>query len=205
MAHSQNVRFVLFVVARCVVLTVRPKISELAFRVFGRSLHPELFQTCLSRTIIREQYKLQIDITSSGHLITWQRHGLILSEVACSSHQPLPSGLQLYSDVAGPSTSKQIQHHDVLDYSCDFQLEPAEAGTFTMIQNELLKSIPCEGMLFQFQSSGRMDVGAISYVNIQSRQNSVRIRAFHTFPDAYIVLKSESVFQISDAAQQDSI
>ena len=73
------------------MLTVRPKISELAFRVFGRSLHPELFETYLTRTIVREQYRLKIDITSSGHLLTWQRDGIVFSEVACSSLQPLPS------------------------------------------------------------------------------------------------------------------
>jgi len=182
------------------VLTVRPKISELSFRVFGRSLHPELFETFLSRTIVREQYQLKIDITSSGHLITWQRHGMVVSEVACSTLQPLPTTLQLSGDPVGTPSSRSINHLDTLNYRCQFQLEPAEPKTFTMIQKELLKSVPCEGMLFQFQSSGRMAMGAISYVNIQSRQNTVHIRAFHTFPDAYVVMKSESVFTVTDNA-----
>ena len=183
------------------MLSVRPKISELAFRVFGRSLHPELFETHLSRTIVREQYRLKIDITSSGHLLTWQRNGLVFSEVASSTHQPLPAGHQLFGDMVGSPSRQQIQYQNALDYTCNFQLDPAQPQTFTMIQKELLKSIPCEGMLFQFQSSGRMAMGAISYVNIQSRQNTVHIRAFHTFPDAYVVMKSESVFSVAESAR----
>lgn len=182
------------------MLTVRPKISELAFRVFGRSLHPELFETYLSRTIVREQYQIKIDITSSGHLLTWQRHGMVFSEVASSSHQPLPSGHQIFGDMVGAQASRQIRFQDSLLYSCNYQLDPAEPQTFTMIQKELLKSIPCEGMLFQFQSSGRMAMGAISYVNIQSRNSTVHIRASHTYPDAYVVMKSESVFRVDESA-----
>jgi hypothetical protein len=185
------------------VLTVRPKITELAFRVFGRSLHPELFETHLSRTIVREQYRLKIDITSSGHLLTWQRHGMVFSEVASSTHQPLPARQQLFGDLVGAPSAQQIQFCNTLDYSCQFQLDPAQPQTFAMIQKELLKSFPCEGMLFQFQSSGRISMGAISYVNIQSRRNTVHIRAFHTFPDAYVVMKSESRFTIPDEALLD--
>ena len=182
------------------MLTVRPKISELAFRVFGRSLHPELFETYATRTIAREQYRLKVDITSSGHLLTWQRNGLILSEVASSSHQPLPTGHQLFDGTVGNPANRQIHYHNTLDYSFNYQLDPAEPQTFAMIQKELLKSAPCEGMFFQFQSSGRMALGAISYINIQSRRNRVHVRAFHTFPDAYFVMKSESVFSVTSSA-----
>lgn len=179
------------------MLTVRPKISELAFRVFGRSLHPELFETYLSRTITRDQYQLKIDITSSGHVVTWKRHGKVFCEVASSSHQPLPTNCQLFENVVGLPNQFQT-HHDALEYVSNFQLNPATSQTFSVIQNELLKSVPCEGMLFQFHSSGRISMGAISYINIQSRLNSVHIRAFHTFPDAYMVMKSESVFRVSE-------
>ncbi len=179
------------------MLTVRPKISELSFRVFGRSLHPELFEIFATRTITREQYRLRVDITSSGHLLTWQRDGMVLSEVASSQLQPLPSGLQLFDESVGAPSSCQLTIDDSIDYSFRFQLDPAESNTFATIQNELLKSTPCEGLMFQFQSSGRMALGAISYVNIQSRLNTVHVRAFHTFPDAWVVMKSESVFNVT--------
>ena len=64
------------------VLTVRPKVAELSFQLYGRSLHPELFTVFQSRSISRGGYEARIDITSAGHLITWRYQGLTLTEVA---------------------------------------------------------------------------------------------------------------------------
>ena len=54
------------------MLSVRPKVAELAFQVFGRTLHPELYQLHQSRRIERTAYDAKIDITSCGHVITWR-------------------------------------------------------------------------------------------------------------------------------------
>ena len=178
------------------MLTIRPKISELTFRVFGRSLHPELFRIYASRTIVRKHYELRVNITNAGHLLTWSRQGDVLSEVACSQWQPLPAQRQLFSQVVRAPQQKRIAFADVLDYRSRFQIDPADPKTFAMIQRELLKSAPCEGLAFQFESSGRLEFGAISYVNVVSRQNSVFVQAFHTFPETYFVFKSESVFEL---------
>jgi hypothetical protein len=55
------------------------------------------------------------------------------------------------------------------------------------------------GMLHRFESSGRMILGAVSYINFEARDRSLLIQAFHTFPDDYAVLKSESLFQLPGA------
>lgn len=183
-----------------VVLTVRPKISELAFRVFGRALHPELFEVHASRTIQRDRYRLKVDITSCGHLLTWQRDGLTISEVAASRLQPLPANQLLFDQSMSQAARQSLRFKNSIDYSFHYQLDPADPETFATIQNELLKSTPCEGLVFRFQSSGRMAPGAISYVNIQSRLNRIHTRAFHTFPDTQVVMKSESVFNIDPLA-----
>ena len=45
------------------MLTVRPKVAELVFQVYGRPLHPELFEVCQSRVIERGEYQAKIDVT----------------------------------------------------------------------------------------------------------------------------------------------
>ena len=54
------------------VLTVRPKIAELVFHLYGRALHPELFEVCSSTQVQRENYEAKIAITSTGHVVTWR-------------------------------------------------------------------------------------------------------------------------------------
>ena len=45
------------------MLTVRPKIAELVFQLYGRPLHPELFQVYETRSVSRGNYQAKIDIT----------------------------------------------------------------------------------------------------------------------------------------------
>ena len=54
------------------MLSVRPKVAELAFQVYGRSLHPELFEVYTSRLVERGGFAAKIDITSAGHVVTWR-------------------------------------------------------------------------------------------------------------------------------------
>jgi hypothetical protein len=79
------------------VLSVRPKIAELAFQVYGRTLHPELFEIFKTQTIRRGPYEATVSITSAGHLVTWRYQGLVLTEVAASAQHPLPQKRRLLS------------------------------------------------------------------------------------------------------------
>ena len=64
------------------VLSVRPKVTELVFQLYGRGLHPELFEIVSTRSIERGGYQAMVAITSAGHVVTWRKDGLTLSEVA---------------------------------------------------------------------------------------------------------------------------
>ena len=72
------------------MLSVRPKVAELTFQLYGRSLHPELFQIFKTAKIERGGYAARVDITSAGHIVTWRYGGLTLTEVAASAQHPLP-------------------------------------------------------------------------------------------------------------------
>jgi hypothetical protein len=50
--------------------------------------------------------------------------------------------------------------------------------------------------LHTFDSSGRVSLGAISYINLETRNRSLLIQAFHTFPDDNAIVKSQSVFRL---------
>ena len=79
------------------VLSVRPRVTELVYQLYGRSLHPELFEICETRTVSRGEYTATICITTSGHLVTWRYHGQTLTEVATEKNSttifPVPIDL----------------------------------------------------------------------------------------------------------------
>jgi hypothetical protein len=77
-----------------------------------------------------------------------------------------------------------------------FQLEPAEPEIFWTFQQELAAEGCRHGMLHRFDASGRIAAGAMSYINMEARNRSLLIQAFHTFPDDYAIVKSQSLFEL---------
>ncbi len=178
------------------MLTTRPKVAELTFQLYGRPLHPELFQVYETCTIERGPYTAKIDITSAGHMVTWRYAGLTLTEVATSSHHPLPKMRRLIAyNIKGQRTDR-VECRGGVSYQMSFQLEPAEPEVFWTFQQELTLQGKRQGMLHCFDSNGRMATGALSYINLEARNRSLLIQAFHTFPDDYAIVKSQSLFQL---------
>jgi hypothetical protein len=178
------------------VLTVRPKVAQLKFQLYGRSLHPELFDTFQSRTIQRGGYEAKIDITSAGHVVTWRYGGVTLTEVAAAANHPLPEGRRIMDCRL---QGKRRDLHKTLGgilYEFSFELETIKPELFWTFQRELAHDGKRQGMLQVFQSSGRMALGALSYIHVESRNQTLITQALHTFPDDSAIVKIESQITI---------
>ena len=178
------------------VLSVRPKIAELVFQLYGRPLHPELFEVFATRQVARGDYEATIHITSAGHVVAWRYRGLTLTEVACSAQHPLPQKRRLLHYRLKGQRNDQLDCRGGARYQMNFQLEPVQPAVFWTFQKELTAEGVRQGMLHRFDSSGRMALGALSYVNLETRNRSLLVQAFHTFPDDYAIVKSQSLFQV---------
>lgn len=178
------------------MITVRPKVAELVFQLYGRPLHPELFEIYCSRTVERGDYRAKIDITSAGHVVTWRYAGLTLTEVAASAQHPLPERRRLMSYGLRGQRTDRVKCRGGVCYQMSFQLEPVEPEVFWTFQQELVQDSLRQGMLHRFDSSGRMALGALSYINVETRSRQMLVQAFHTFPDDYAIVKSQSLFKL---------
>src|SRR6185312_6648654 len=74
---------------------VRPAVGDLVFQLYGRPLHPELFDILAVRKIQREDYELVVRITRTGHVISWENSDVLLTEVAAAAEQDLPERRRL--------------------------------------------------------------------------------------------------------------
>jgi len=122
--------------------------------------------------------------------------GLTLTEVAASAQQPLPKTRRLLSYSLKGQRSDRVECRGGVSYQMSFQLEPAQPEVFWTFQRELAAAGQRQGMLHRFDSSGRMALGALSYINFEARNRSLLVQAFHTFPDDYAIVKSQSLFQL---------
>lgn len=178
------------------MLSVRPKVAQLSFQLYGRSLHPELFEVHKTRIVDRGGYEARIEITSAGHVVTWRYQGITLTEVAASSQHPLPQRRRLLKYKLEGERRDEVECRGGVKYHVNFGLERVEPEVFWTLQSELAKSSERNGMLHTFDSSGRIALGAVSFIHVETRNRSMLVQALHTFPDDFALVKSESYFEL---------
>ncbi len=176
------------------MISLRPKVAELVFQLYGRVLHPELFEIRAQRAIERGTYSATIAITTAGHLVTWRKDGLTLTEVATSMTQPLPQKRRLLSHRIAGERSDRMECRGGACYQTCFQLETVQPEVFWGFQQELVEAGSKRGLLHRFESTGRVALGALSWIDVETRPRSLIVQAFHTFPDDMAIVKSQSVF-----------
>lgn len=261
------------------MLFARPKIAELVFQLYGRTLHPELFEVHRTKRIERGDpvqrsgstnqnsanqsgvnersargrngapsfekaagekpscdgaplegaspdapmpsaptpnapthdlglgYEATIQITSSGHLVTWRRGKLVLAEVATSSHHPMPEKRRLMSARIDGERTETVDCRGGVRYEVNFALETVSSEAFAAYQQQVdlaaletghgaSGEIGSSGLVHRYDAMGRVGAGAMSYVDVQARDRSLLIRALHTFPDDCAIVRSRSVFRL---------
>jgi len=173
---------------------VRPRVSDLVFQVYGKPLHPELFDILAVRRIQREDYELTVRITRTGHVISWSNRALFLTEVAAMD-QPLPSSrLLLQYRLRGEHTDTVVCAGGI-SYQTSFQVEVLPPEIFLHIHDEIMADGGKRGLLHNFQPHHRLALAPLGYVAVEARAGCLFLSAFHTFPDEHTVIKTQSLIE----------
>ena len=178
------------------MLSVRPRAAELVFQLYGRVLHPELFDIRARRTIDRGGYRASLLVTTAGHVVTFNSGGLILSEVAAGAEQALPQRRRLLSHRIAGERSDGVECRGGVRYHTCFQVERLDHDLFWTFQHELLVQSAKRGLAHRFDAPGRLTAGAFSWIDVETRPRSLIVQAFHTFPDDLAIVKSQSLFEL---------
>jgi nitrate reductase assembly molybdenum cofactor insertion protein NarJ len=111
----------------------------------------------------------------------------------------LPQKRRLMSHPLTGSQRDRIECNGGVSYEVDFSLDTVEATAFYDFQKQLTGVQSENSLVHAFDSSGRCGLGAVSYIHVESRERSLAIKAFHTFPDDYAIVRSQSVFRLPQA------
>jgi hypothetical protein len=176
------------------VETLRPRVGDLVFQLYGRPLHPELFEIVAHRKVQREDYELTLRITRTGHVITWENADVLLTEVAAAAEQELPEKRRLLSyRLRGEHSGRLCCAHGI-HYQTTFQVETLAPGIFLQIHEEILADGAKRGLLHNFVP-GSAAPGPLGMIAVETRFNCLFLSTFHTFPDEHTVVKSQSLIE----------
>jgi hypothetical protein len=174
---------------------VRPRVSDLVFQLYGRPLHPELFDILAVRKIQREDYELTVRITRTGHVITWENPDVLLTEVTAASDQLLPERRRLlHYRLRQEHTGKLICAHGI-HYQMSFQVEQLSPEIFVHVHDEILEDGSKRGFLHNFSGDSRLSLAPLGFISAEGRPGCLILTTFHTFPSEYTVVKTQSLIE----------
>ncbi len=174
---------------------VRPRVCDLCFQVYGKPLHPELFDNLAYRRLVRDGYEVTVRITRTGHVITWTNSDAFLTEVAAAD-QTLPNSCRLIRHRMRGEHSDAVSAGRGITYQTSFQVETLPPELFLQVHDEIVNDGGKRGLLHNFRPHHRMALAPLGYVSIEARNGCLFFTAFHTFPDEFTVIKTQSLIEM---------
>jgi hypothetical protein len=177
------------------VYSLRPRVCDLVFQLYGRPLHPELFDILAWRKIQREDYELTVRITRTGHVISWENRDVFLTEVAAAADQPLPQKRRLLSRRLRGEHNETLACAHGVSYQMSFQVEVLTPEIYLHVHDEILADGGKRGLLHNFQPHHRLALSPLGFITVETRAGCLFISTFHTFPEEHTVVKSQSLIE----------
>ena len=174
---------------------LRPPVCELVFQLYGRPLHPELFDILAVRKIQRADYELTVRITRTGHVISWENADVHLTEVTAAADQDLPERRRLLHYRLRSEHSDTLRCAHGINYQMSFQVEVLPPEIFLHVHDEILADGSKRGILHNFQPHHRLALAPLGFVAVEARPGCLFLSAFHTFPEECTVVKSQTLIE----------
>jgi hypothetical protein len=175
---------------------LRPRVCDLVFQLYGRPLHPELFDILAVRKIQRDGAELTVRITRTGHVISWENRDVYLTEVAAAADQLLPEKRRLLSHRLRGEQSDHLACMHGVSYQMSFQVETLPPEIFLHVHDEILADGTKRGLLHNFQPHHRLALAPLGFVTVEARAGCLFLSSFHTFPDEHTVVKTQSLIEM---------
>ena len=173
---------------------LRPPVEEMVFQLYGRPLHPELFDLLATRRIEQRDFTLDLWLTTAGHAISWHGPQQHLTEVVAGGPD-LPDWGQLINHRLQGERCDKRNNLDGVCYQVSFQVESLLPNQFLSVHQEILADGGREGLMHSFTTNHRWSLSPVDAIFVDDLERGLLLTCFHTFPDEYTVIKSQSLIE----------
>lgn len=174
----------------------RPDVSDLAFHLFDRSVHPELFESFAQRELILGEFALTMRIGDAGHMLQVHAGGRTLCEIATTHSRPLPQHKRFFERRMRGSLEKSVELDEGVCYHVSFHVDQLEPEVFLACQQELLIDSTKAELAHRFPAANRIVPGALSFLTADTWSRNLLVHTIHTFPDNHAIVKTQSLFEV---------
>jgi hypothetical protein len=177
------------------VQLVRPDVSDLVLRTYGRALHPELFERHCSLMLMNSHMRLEVRLNTSGHVLALQTSSNAMTEVIMDHRQSLPTFRPIIDYRLRGCRTQSAEFDSGLRYDISCQLERLHFDIFLRMNEELEQDVSRADLSARFPSLNRLLPGPLSLIRTEVGRNSILVFAFHTFPEHSAIVKTQSLFE----------
>jgi hypothetical protein len=177
---------------------LRPSAFELAFRLYERAIHPELFEVYASARFSGRNWTANVRISSAGHVVEFRDAAQVVTEVTGPVSHSLPDrGLAVGHRLGG---SKDWSLHLPQGLKADFSahVEAVDPEVFRGLDQELCTDARDATLAFRFPGGHRLQPSPLSVVQVETLPRGMLIHAYHTFPENCAVLRTQSLFEAGE-------
>lgn len=177
------------------VSVTRPAATDLVYHLFGRSVHPELFDVRAEMVVKHEVYTATISLCDNGHLVSFRCGDQTVTEVLVDSGHALPEQKRLYGrKIRGSRNDSQVFAGGLRYQTCS-QLEVLDPEVFYRSHEELSFDCLKADLAFRFPPGNRLAPAPLSLIRVDARDDGLLLHVFHTFPECRSVIRVQSLFE----------
>ncbi len=174
---------------------VRPDASQLAFRLYDRILHPELFQCFAEAEIESEEFRIKLQICEAGHTVAFRNKAGFLTEVMGPYDQDLPERGRCVGYRLRGARDADVTLPSGISYQCNAQIEFVEPIVYSELHEEFRQDLHHAFLSYEFPSKHRFAPPPLSLIQAELTHENLLVHAFHTFPEVSAILRTQTLIR----------
>jgi hypothetical protein len=176
------------------------RVTDLAFQVFSRLVHPDWFSTREFRRVEQRGWIADLRIIAGGHVVVFGAGSVRLSEVLSSPDTSLPEHGRLFHSHLKHERSALLRPSGTFEYQSCIEVERVDPEVFRHLCEEIERDASRDCLFHRFGSSNRLAPAPISHLHVSARAHDLTVHAFHTFPEESAIVRTQSLFELKTHA-----
>jgi hypothetical protein len=180
------------------VQSAHPSAFELAFRLYDRAIHPELFEIQSSVRLEGKDWSAVVRVVTGGHVIALKAGSGVATELAVPAMLATPDRGLAAGHKLGASRDWTVSLTGGVKAHFSAHVDAVDVVAFRNVEQELTLDARRSVLAFRYPGAGRLEPGPLSVIRADVVDRGVMFHAFHTFPGNLAILRTQSLYELPE-------